>query len=190
MKVFPDWSGRCVHVLGGGPSVAGFDVSLVSGDIVIACNNAGLDIMPEADCILVMDARWLQWNADRLGENRSPLKVYTQKPPRFEPPQGWTFIARNDTDPLSHSLESLSGACSGAKAINLAYLLGASEIILHGFEMKPVGNYHDDHKVETHAHLFESKFIPSILDMVSAIDGRCRVVNATPDSALKLRETV
>lgn len=180
------------HIIGGGPSIADLDVKSLTGKI-IACNNAGLDIAPDADALIVMDGRWIEWNKDRLHENCSKTRICTQKPTDVDLSEhGFQLYEREKYAPVSQVWARLAGKCSGAMAINLAYLFGATEIILHGFEMRAVGNYHDDHRnlkgeqVVTPANLYEEEFIPSILNMVAAIAPCCRVVNATPDSALKL----
>lgn len=178
-------TGETIHILGGGPSLAGLDKARLGADVVIAVNNAGLDVMPEAHVLLVMDRRWFDWNRDRLHLNRSPVCFVRQN--QF--PKVWELKATAcafDHDKhadLSHTRGMLAGACGGAAAINLAFLMGATRIVLHGFDMRP-GNYHADHRVETPDHLYRDVFIPSLERMAAALPPRVEVVNATPGSAL------
>lgn len=174
-----------VHILGGGPSIADLDITRLEHDPVIAVNNAGLDVFPDADILLVMDERWLRWNHDRLHLNHSGVRVIRQfqVPRRLKMPWPYIEIGHDKFGEFSWSLDRLAGPCGGAMAINLAALTGASRIILHGFEMHP-GHYHNDHQVETNAHLYRDAFIPAIERMAAHLTGRVEVINATPNSAL------
>lgn len=175
------FAGECVHIIGGGPSIADLNTKDLKGRI-IAVNNSGLDKCPTADVLFVMDRRWFDWNAGRLYLNRSRWRVVRQMP---RGPLPWPVeeVKHDKGAALSESWGTLAGASGGAMAINLAWLMGAARIVLHGFEMKP-GHYHADHKVGTPEHLYRDVFIPSFERMAEALRGRCEVVNATPGSAL------
>lgn len=178
--------GKQISILGGGPSINDLDIRSLGSDPVIAVNNAGLDVFPDADVLFVMDRRWFDWNRDRLHLNRSKYRVIRQ----FQEPRGWalpwpvTELQHDKFGTLSEDPKKLAGQCGGAMAINLAYLMGASRIVLHGFDMRP-GNYHDDHRVKTPVNKYEADFIPSIEAMAVRLEGKCGVFNATPNSALR-----
>lgn len=184
----PDmFQGETVHILGGGPSMADFDCSVLRLDPVIAVNNAGLDIFPDADILFVMDSRWFNWNRHRVGENHSGIRVTRQ----FQAPTNWqlpwpvTEVEHDKFGDFSESLDRLAGTHGGAMALNLAALTGAETIILHGFDMRP-GNYHTDHKTPSQDHLYQDSFIPSLEGMAPHLARMgVKVGNATPGSALK-----
>jgi len=187
MHLPPDlFQGEVVHILGGGPSLNTLEPADLGLDAVIAVNNAGLDFFPDADILFVMDRRWWTWNRSRLDQNRSEYRVARQfHGPEFDAPWPVIEIGHDKFGDLSESHDRLAGTSGGAMALNLAYLLGAATIFLHGFDMRPTGNYHEDHQIPTHTHLYESEFIPSLERMAARLAGKCTVINATPDSALK-----
>ncbi|WP_300396406.1 hypothetical protein [Henriciella sp.] len=178
--------GKTISILGGGPSINDLDIRTLGSDPVIAVNNAGLDVFPDADVLFVMDRRWFDWNRERLHLNRSKYRVIRQ----FQEPRGWELawpvieLQHDKFGTLSEDPKKLAGACGGAMALNLAYLMGAARIILHGFDMRP-GNYHDDHRVKTPVNKYEADFIPSIEAMAVRLEGKVEVFNATPNSALR-----
>lgn len=180
------FAGETIHILGGGASLRNMDISILDLDPVIAVNNAGLDFFPDADILLVMDKRWFDWNRERLHLNRSRFRFGRagQVPSWCLP---WPLVAvEHDKGGIladDPAIRALAGATGGEMAINLAYLLGASRIILHGFDMRP-GHYHQDHQIQTPAQSYDDTFIPSIERMAKRLAGEVGVFNATPDSAL------
>lgn len=178
------WAGEACVVLGGGPSLKGFDCARLRRRArVIAVNNAGLDLAPWADVLFWADRRWLDWNHQRLGEHTGPLKI-TRKPPQIDTGHDikvMRFLPRR----LSHERDALGGWCGGSSAINLAYLMGARVIILMGFDMRP-GNYHADHRLPPIEGQHRERFIPTLEAMEPELTARgVTVLNATPRSALR-----
>jgi hypothetical protein len=177
-----EWVGDRCFILGGGPSLAGVDVSRLKGRI-IAVNDAFLR-RPDANVLFFADPNWLAWNHDERDDLRKfrGRHIVTR-----------TDVSRDGLDikclrrdkkaALSRDPSALAGYCSGGNAINLAYLLGAAEIILLGFDMRP-GHWHDRHKKPA-PDLYATKFIPAIEHMSRELerDG-VRVLNATAGSAL------
>ena len=180
------FAGETIHILGGGASLRHMDISILDLDPVIAVNNAGLDFFPDADILLVMDRRWFEWNRERLHLNRSRFRFgRAEQVPSWSLP--WPLVAvehdKHGVLNQHQSIRALAGATGGEMAINLAYLLGASRIILHGFDMRP-GHYHRDHRIDTPAQSYDDTFIPSIERMARRLAGEVEVFNATPGSAL------
>lgn len=133
-------------ILGGGPSLRDIDLSLLHGERVIAINEAALTVYPDADIMFYGDRDWRERNIDRLHlyrgghivttDHRCPLRadVYRERP--------LSHVG------LSRDAGTLSGWCSGAKAINLAYHLCALHVVLCGFDMRTIHgerNFHDMH---------------------------------------------
>ncbi|WP_270374968.1 hypothetical protein [Marinicauda sp. Alg238-R41] len=180
----PEWPDERVFILGGGPSLTRFDAETIRGKgRVIACNNAGLDLAPWADVLFAADGRWFGWNTDRLHLNQSRYRVTRQDPREDWLPWPVQRVRHDKERALSEAPDTVCGACSGAMAVNLAYLFGAGEIILLGFDMRP-GNYHANHKTPGLPQHYENQFIPALARMVAALDAKgVRVINATPGSA-------
>ena len=172
-----------MFVVGGGPSIKGFDFNRLRGRNVIAVNNAGLDLVPWAHVLFWADKRWLDWNHSRLGEHTGKYKI-SRKPPhlgREHDIKQMKFSPKS----LSDRSDTVGGWCGGSSAINLAYLMGARVIILMGFDMRP-GNYHKDHKFPHIDGQHRDKFIPTLEAMAPGLLKRgVTVINTNQRSALR-----
>ena len=191
------WPEMTVFILGGGPSLNDADFSLIQHRRIIGVNNSygdpvhnkkgkliGYKPRPWVDICWFGDGRWYSWHIKDLREfsgliahcvprlkNAVGLHSYTRgKPAGIETRQGFVAWNRN----------------SGASAINLAYHLGASRVILLGFDMRRIddrANWHDDHpspqKNPYHRFL---RLFPKIAK--DAGDLGLEIINCTPDSAI------
>ena len=193
------WPGNECYILGGGPSLALADLSLLENRRVIAVNNAyqlgSFDVCYYGDC------RWGQIHAGALRDwpglkvtccpqhaKRSGIKVIK----KIARPEGIS------TDPK----QVCWNRSSGASAINLATLFGVKRIVLVGFDMKRFGteqiaelqaahpnvtrnNWHSEHPNDPDKHnpyvRFREPFVAIKRDL-DALGIEC--VNATPNSAL------
>ena len=178
------WKGETAFILGGGPSLKGFDAECLRGKgRIIAVNDAGLHLAPWADVLFWADRRWLDWNHDKLGLHTGAWKV-TRSWPHLPLPHKVHWL---DFKPkiLSTSPTALGGICGGSSALNLAFLLGADPIVLLGFDMRP-GNWHSNHRKPPAPGQHANKFIPTLTAMAPEIAAHgVRVLNATPGSALE-----
>lgn len=186
------WAGQAAFILGGGPSLKGFDPECLRGKgKVIAVNNAGLDLCPWADVLFWADKRWLDWNHDRLHLHTGEWKV-TRKQPHIPLDSDVKYLAHKPFR-LTHWPDRLGGRCGGSSAINLAYLLGANPIILLGFDMRDMpmdrwkeGNWHDRHLLPPLEGQRREKFIPILEGMaVDLARVGVTVLNCNPRSALR-----
>ena len=194
-----EWSGSAAHILGGGASLRGFDASVLEGERVIGINEAGLTLAPWCDILFWADTRWLEWNVDRLHLHTGERKVCRQSPfvrthgcsketarrvARAVTAHGILHLPQDRRVALSEDAGRVAGIDSGASAINLAWLLGAAPIYLHGFDMTP-GHYHDRHPVPSRPERYASELIPGLRRMAKMLEARGAVViNCTPGSAL------
>lgn len=149
------WRGQRCFIVGGGPSLKGFDFGRLRGERVIAINKAFYDV-PFADIVFAMDRPLLDLiTSGKLGENYRQafeslwgakvwldLSGYSYPPDVYSLPSageiGWTTSIKQG---LFH------GQNSGYGALNLALVLGADPIYLLGYDCSkgPEGekNYHD-----------------------------------------------
>jgi len=180
----PAWSGERAFVIGGGPSLKGFNPVVLKGHgKVIATNTAALDLVPDADAMFAADGRWFEWNKDRLHLNRSPLRFCRQVPRDGVAPWSLLRLRHDRSHVMTYEADTVFGFCSGAMATCIAYHMGAREVVWLGFDMRP-GNYHASHKHETPPRFYEQDFMPG-LDIVRkglAAKG-VAVINATVGSA-------
>jgi len=185
-----EFDGQRVYILGGGYTLHGFDPSpLRQSGGVIACNSAGLTIAPWADVLIYGDERWLEWNVDKIHLFSGRHVVSRSRVPRSSPHPRVRVMHHTSPSPaLSVSPSSLSGHCTGGSAINLAFLMGAVEIVLLGYDMRP-GNFHDMHRVPPEEEQHALRFIPAIEAMAPVLVSHgVRVINSTPHSELRCFE--
>jgi len=179
------WKGEACFILGGGPSLP---VEMVPEFIkrgrVIAINTA-YKLHPEADICYFADLNFFEWNRRDLHNYTGPLLLTRNDLPHIRCKRKIRRIAHMGGYRLSRDPGHLAGWCSGSNALNLAYLHGADPIVLLGFDMKPVGNWHSEHKKTTRPDRYEKKYIPFFEAMAPELakDG-IRVLNASPGSAL------
>ena len=129
------WAGQRAFVIGGGPSASAVPFELLKGENVIAVNRA--HECGVADLIVTGDARWL--NEYRLQESPDPATpvIYACRKPeeaKTEQPAYLLPCAPHGTWGTSLS-QGVTPGCSGIRAANLAYILGAGLIYLVGFDL-------------------------------------------------------
>lgn len=145
-------AGRRVFLLGGGPSVKDHDLEKLKDEYVIAINHS-YDFYPNANAVLFVDTLYAKLTRDRLKDYpgmvfasfrcQDELSGYHQK-------KNFFFFPQNNSRPGKSLAEGMyTGRLSGLCAINLALVMGASEIYLLGYDM----NYRDgDHHWYGKAH--------------------------------------
>lgn len=184
-----EWKGETAFILGGGPSLKGMDLSaLPEIGPTIAIKHA-LRLAPWAECLLWADARWLEWDKAAIPdviEHGAIWKVTTQQPPASLAGHV-QFIAWSRRylgfEGLSKDPAMLGGYASGDVALNLAFLMGASKIIMLGFDMHG-GHWHEG-KAES-GDGSRARMIATFEKMAPALSAAgCQVINATPGSALQ-----
>ncbi len=193
-----DWPGETVFVLGGGPSLIEVDISLLKSHRVIAVNEAGLTIAPWCDVLYYPDARWMEWNFDRInlhtGKYRltrvDPYKRTARCNPELKeritkglPDLNIRHLQRDRPKALSPHPTHVAGADGGSNAVNIAFHFGAARIVLVGFDMKG-GSFHNRHLKKPQPGCFDS-FARSLTQMGEALEKyNVEVLNATLNSAL------
>jgi hypothetical protein len=194
------WCGRRCFLIGGGPSLKGFDFLRLRGERVIAINKAFLDV-PFADIMFGMDHPLIDdLTSGRLGE------PYRQAFEAFAGLKLWLDISGYVYPPGIYSLPSAGeigwtrsleqglyhGQNSGYAALNLALILGANPIYLLGYDCArgPAGekNYHNGypgHGNPDAMDIFRRAFEAGAAMLAP---GGPRVVNLNPKSALQCFE--
>lgn len=135
-----------VYVVGGGASLKGFDWGRLNGKRVMAVNRA-YEVLPQAEVVYFSDFRFWIWNQDDLNSHAgrkitSAAKIKQKNIERVK----ITGLTGIDTTPGCIR----QGNNSGYGAINLALHLGATQILLLGFDMKFSGgqcHWHDGYPV-------------------------------------------
>ncbi len=200
------WLNKPAYVVGGGPSLDGFDFSRLQGRRTIAVNIAFYYFEPTV--IFSMDTRCLNWILGGFYEPKYPgllekfkktaayktwLITYTAQLP--DPIFVVKVFKNYDAGLREFSWDLNDGLChgnnSGFAAFNLAVVLGADPIYLLGFDMKHKdgkSHFHAGHpipqaeeKAKSYAAPFE-KIAPELERR-----GR-RIINLNPDSGLRCFE--
>jgi hypothetical protein len=122
------------------------DVEFIRGKARVIAINNGYQLAPWADVLYACDHRWWQWHSGvpAFEGKKFALTTLSGRWP------GVTVLKRGGTDGLALNPNSLAtGSNGGHQAINLAVHLGATRIILLGYDMQrgPKGqeHWHPDH---------------------------------------------
>lgn len=187
-----EWEGDPCFILGGGPSLTKDDAERVQGrGWVLAINEAYRICSPRVHYFC--DLSW--WLANREKVLLHPAKYRVSIGTDMDGTlrlhsSGYAHLS---TDPgtLGH------GANSGFQALNLAFLFGAKTIVLLGFDMRADENgkthWHEPHRngltQERFKWLLANRMIPAFWRIAQSLkDAGVRVINCTPNSALKCFE--
>lgn len=132
-ELFPDWTGKSVYIVGGGPSLRNFNWELLRGKNIIAINRA-FQVVPWAQLLYWMDKKFYDWYRDEIKMFKG-LKI-TSIPP--DNPEADIIILegvqRQGIDMRPGFIARSRN--SGAGAINLALKTGATRIYLLGIDLQ------------------------------------------------------
>jgi len=195
------WSDQTAFILGGGPSLRGFDASVLKrpGWRVLAVNDSWR-LAPWLDCLYFTDESWFVdqmqrdlWSLDRT-INFGQL-MYTKTSvnggysPVFKEHPQVRQLKFTGQEGLEKSPEGLRhGSSSCYAAMNLAYHFGVKRIVLLGMDMRVVDgrtHWHDSPRPDGYASVISLSHLPSFATLVEPLkEAGVEVLNATKDSAL------
>ena len=190
-KVPKIWQGEEVYIVGGGPSVKRLKIEALEEKRIIVANNS-YRLFPNASFCFFMDHdEWYVHHKEELDATFTGNLVSCHH--KLKTASGVLFLENNGNKGLSRNPGSVTnGNNSGTGAINLAFLLGATTIILIGFDMRMVEgkhNYHDEcfRTKPIPNDIYENSFIKNLKTMAIELEREgISVQNATPGSALKV----
>ena len=183
-----DWSGRSVYLIGGGPSLKGFNFESLRGKgIIVAINDAILHV-PFADVGFSIDTVWMQRRVEQLWAFKGE-KVMAVPDNYGIGIRGVTYLHRIQAAGVSSDMSSLyTGENSGCAALSMAIMRGASRIALLGYDMKATGHFHKGYEWSFPWHFAHySRWVK----LFRPIDAHCKrhriqVINCNPNSGLRL----
>lgn len=127
------WTGSTVVCLGGGPSLTADDVAYCRGKAAVIAINDAYRLAPWADVLYACDAKWWDWHQGVPGF--TGLKFALQDEAAQWP--GVTVLRNTGAHGLEHDPGGLrTGKNSGYQAINVAVHMGATRIVLLGYDMQ------------------------------------------------------
>jgi len=181
------WPGEDIIIIGGGPSLEGFDWERLIPYRTIGCNDA-YQLGPEVcDVCVFGDQKW--FNAHKADLINFPNPVFTNQPFLHTSSPDWLRTMSRRPSGL-YRQELGWGGNTGCIAINLALILGAKRVLLLGFDLKRglkgQSNWHP-HNVgvpnEASWKRFKIGFQQIACDLPKVFPG-CSIFNLGPDSGL------
>lgn len=197
-----DWGQGTVAIVGGGPSLKGFDFARLKGRARVLAVNASIFDLPWADHGFTIDRRAARnWWPRLVTEVTMPLTFAVPDPWLVNfasPPRpGMSFIKRVQGEAFTAWPHLVSaGGTSGFGALHYAFLRGAKRIVLLGFDYAP-SNGHWHHN-EQHYHFAQRQIEADWARWAKAFDGAAgvlkahgvEVLNASPRSAITAFEKI
>ncbi len=191
------WKGRRCFIVGGGPSLRGFDFSCLRGELVITVNR-GLEVYPDSTINLCQDARlWGWWECGDLGaEAKEKFDKYEGQKvwldvQRFPYPEDIRIIRTcnySDFDYKNYANGIPPFGNAGLNALCLASCLGASEIYLLGFDCKGedgrTANFHAGYPDSSREDVYKG-FVKDFAEVAFKLKAGSRIINLNPDSAIR-----
>jgi hypothetical protein len=180
------WPESTVAIFASGPSLTLEDVLKCRPLRCIAINTS-YKMAPWADCLYAADAKW--WDHYTDAQDFAGLKISITK--KNNPNIHAIGVAGRAG--LSEERDKVfTGGNGGYQAIGLAYLFGASNIILLGYDMRWVEGkpyWHDPHPPKlspSRETAYQKSFLPHFKTLAAELKTRgVNVYNCTPDSALR-----
>jgi hypothetical protein len=169
----PLWAGQTVVVIGGGPSLRGFDFSRLRGRHCLAINEAFVDA-PWADVLFFRDPEWFARNSAALTRWAGLICTVSPGAKREWPDRLRLVAAGGKAMPRART--------SGQQAVSLAIMLAARRVVLIGFDWNyDGGNYHDRHPAP--GLMYRGGLLEAWAGYRErAARAGCEILNATPGS--------
>lgn len=170
-------------IIGGGPSLEELDTNAIpEEDLVVGCNDACR--LDRVHICCFHDKRWGQCHEDWLNDPK--VRFFTSGSMHHPNVRRIQQSGKNfSTNPTQVTFASNTGMM----ALNFAYLAGAREIVLLGFDMQSDNgrtNWHDQNINAPKPHHYAT-YIQRARDVAAAIARDCpdlKVVNLNPNSAM------
>ncbi len=193
------WKGRRVFIVGGGPSLKGFDFNKLKGEIVITVNRTFEDV-PWSVLNVSQDARvWGMYEGDKFGKESTKkwreykgYKVFVNVQP-FPFPEDIYTIDLLHPDDFNWDKFELSGGIpvygnSGLNALTLACCFNPAKIYLLGFDMTgengKTANYHSGYGDIKNESVYNS-MVEDFKDVAWRIGDKRKIYNCNPQSVIK-----
>lgn len=183
------WTGRDVFIIGGGPSLRGFDFERLRGQATIGCNSAFRLGQALCNVCFFSDLAWFEKNYADLERFRGDVVTHCEELTSAE--ESWLKRMRREHYGLHHDALGYGGN-SGCSAINLALIMGAKRVFLLGMDCKPgpnhrsQPNWHNHHIEIVHPEVFlkfDEGFRAVARDLPRKFPN-AEIINLGPDSAL------
>lgn len=186
-RIDPIFLGETVYIVGGGPSLEGFDFSSLNNKITIAVNKSFLHLK-NPTVIYWSDYRVYRWYENEILAHKNAHKITNKPLPDNAGVINLLSTGKFGLEKDPHGLRD--GGNSGYAAMNLAYHFGAKKIILLGFDMKLINgksHYHEGYDVnkKPDTKMYERLMLPSFDSIAEYLKkAKVQVYNASPESSI------
>lgn len=189
----PWWDDRPVFIIGGGPSLAGRDLSRLRERGWVLGVNRAADLAP-VDATFSLDAVFIRRRADGLAKWAETQQVYLGMPASYGGPfiPGAIYLDRIRGTGLSrHPGRVINGLNSGYSALNVAVLKRAKEIFLLGYDMQPtprdaLTHWHGGYPWQERQHqTYYARWAALFKDAAAALPAGVKVWNCNPHSGVR-----
>lgn len=190
----PWWDDRPLLIVGGGPSLAGRDLSrLRERGRVLGINRVPADT--PCDACFSIDRTFIEQWADRMAEwATAGLEVYAAVGSDYDGPiaLGVRYLERVQGSALSTDPRRVTnGLNSGYGAINVATLKRAADIVLLGFDLHTTGRTEPAHWHAGYpwharsAEIYFDRWAKRFEEIANSLPPGTRIRNANPRSAIR-----
>ena len=179
-----EWEGDPCYIIGGGPSLHGFDFNLLAGRNVLGCNDAfrlGPSIVSYA---VFGDSAFYCRNTRDLVASQVPLVTCSPNLVAMRTPPHLRKLHR-ELSGLHNGHSVGFNNSTGAMAINLAINLGAASIYLLGFDVSNVrekSHWHTHNPRHTREFTFK-RFQDGFAKVQASLPEGINVINVTDGSS-------
>lgn len=179
------WAGKPSFLIGGGPSLKGFDFSLLKGKCVLGCNDAfrlGSDIVSYG---VFGDASWCFRAKFEMEKSGIQFVTCSRTLVDFKFP--FVLKMQHQRHGIHEGDEAGWNYSTGAFAINVAYSLGSEEIYLLGYDLSNQGktsHWHPHNSLVIQDASFE-RFTRGFQAVAAGLPKHIKVYNVT-DGCSKL----
>lgn len=188
-SIEPIWQDQTVYIVGGGPSLTGFDFSRLQGKNVIAVNKA-YAYVKQPFILYWTDSRFYKWYQSEI-DALNCMKITSSNNIK-DMREDILFLKNTANKELnldSKPYEIHAGNNSGYGAIHLAIKLGAKKVYLLGYDMQHESNkshWHGGYPSPANHRESIYKSMMQFFDKnANTIKSVIDVYNANPKSALK-----
>lgn len=179
----PLFAGETCVCIASGPSLTKDQVDYCRGKARIIVINRSVELAPWADVLYCCDKKMVDYLQGAPEFDGLKITQSCKAAKRH----GWLWVKSEDKPGLSSDTALIhQGSNSGYQAVNLAALMGASRILLLGYDMRPncrSRHWHDDdgpNITVSPYQLFREKFA------TIAKEGLYEIITCTPGSALTM----
>lgn len=144
------WPNSTVYIIGGGPSLNNIDLSLIHNKRVIGVNQA-YKLGPWIDLLWYGDKQWFPNQMPQVNQFKGLIATCSHEVQEHRRYKNVKYVGRGKQSGIASDKRThiAWNGNSGASAINVAYWLGASKIVLLGFDCQLP---EDKRKGKTHWH--------------------------------------